>query len=128
MDLNSYYQKRREQETGIGEEYPVVVSHATGDGGIAGRMTEVTRRIAAQLIVEGLARLATVVESQGFRAAQQQARAFLDDAAASATAQFAALAISELGKLTKPVSAVPAPAPVAAGPAAVEHEAGATKE
>ena len=43
MDLKVYYQKIREWETKIVEEFPVVISKETGDGGKAGTLTEVPK-------------------------------------------------------------------------------------
>jgi len=57
MDLRIYYQKVRDVEAKIAEEFPFVVSRETPDGGKAGVKTQVPRRIAAKLIVEGLAEL-----------------------------------------------------------------------
>jgi cobalamin biosynthesis protein CobD/CbiB len=105
MDLNSYYTKMREHETAIEDEYPIVVSHATGDGGIAGRMTEVTKRIAARLIVEGMARLANVIEAKSFKDAKQQAKQMAEDMAANARLQLAAMAAAEVQKLTQAAAA-----------------------
>ena len=105
MDLQSYYKNMREHETAITDEYPIVVSHATGDGGIAGRMTEVTKRIAARLIVEGMARLASILEASSFKEAQQEARKAAEDLAANARLQLAAMAAAEVQKLTQAAAA-----------------------
>ncbi|MGH9660803.1 MAG: hypothetical protein ACRD96_19805 [Bryobacteraceae bacterium] len=67
MDLKAYYQKIRETEQAIADEYPVVVSFETPDGGKANVGTEVPRRVAARMIVEGRARLATEVEARDLR-------------------------------------------------------------
>jgi hypothetical protein len=72
MDLKVYYQKIRQLEASLKEESVVTVSLETPDGGRAGVLTEVPRRIAAQLVVEGKARLATPEESKEF---QEQATA-----------------------------------------------------
>jgi hypothetical protein len=58
MDLRVYYQKIREVESGIREPFVTVVSRATADGGKAGVKTDVPRRVAARLVVEGKADLA----------------------------------------------------------------------
>jgi len=62
MDLRIYYQKVRDVEAKIAEEFPTVVSRETPDGGKAGVQTQVPRRIAAKMIVEGLADLAKTKE------------------------------------------------------------------
>jgi hypothetical protein len=67
MDVKVYYQKVKQVEDTIGEPHVVVVSEATPDGGRAGVRTEVTRRVAAEMVVEGRARLATREEASAFR-------------------------------------------------------------
>ena len=67
MDLQVYYQKIREMETKIADEFPLVVSMETADGGKGGTKTEVPRRLAAKLLVEGLARLASKDELKAYR-------------------------------------------------------------
>jgi hypothetical protein len=64
MDLKVYYKKIRETASTIPEEFAVVVSKESPDGGKAGVMSEVTRQQAARLVVEGRARLATKEESK----------------------------------------------------------------
>jgi len=73
MDLRAFYQKLRKIEQEITDSHVVVVSHETPDGGRPGQLAEVSRSIAARLILEGRARLATMEESAGFRAAAQKA-------------------------------------------------------
>jgi len=81
MDLKAYYQKLRKAEEDIAGEHVVVVSHETADGGKAGVKTEVTRALAAMMIVEGRARLATKEEiaqhvkamAEAIKAAEQAA-------------------------------------------------------
>src|ERR1700722_9967514 len=72
MDLRAFYQKLRKIEREIADVHVVVVSHETPDGGRPGQLAEVSRAIAARLILEGRARLATSEESAEFRAAAQQ--------------------------------------------------------
>ena len=55
MDLQVYYQKIRDMETKITDEFPLMVSMETADGGKGGTKTEVPRRLAAKLLVEGIA-------------------------------------------------------------------------
>lgn len=73
MDLRAFYQKLRKIEQEITDSHVVVVSHETPDGGRPGQLAEVSRIIAARLILEGRARLATVDESTDFHAAAQKA-------------------------------------------------------
>jgi uncharacterized Fe-S cluster-containing radical SAM superfamily enzyme len=73
MDLRAFYQKLRKIEREIADVHVVVVSHETPDGGRPGQLAEVSRSIAARLILEGRARLATIEETAEFRAAAQKA-------------------------------------------------------
>lgn len=59
MDLRGYYQKIKEVESKIADAFAVIVSLESPDGGKAGAQTEVTRSLAAQMIVNGLAKLVT---------------------------------------------------------------------
>jgi hypothetical protein len=74
MDLKQFYQKLRKIEQEIADPHVLVVSHETPDGGRAGQTSEVSRGIAAKLIVEGRARLAGAEEIADYRAAVEQAR------------------------------------------------------
>jgi len=67
----------RKIEQEIADVHVVVVSHETPDGGRAGQLTEVPRGVAARLILEGFAHLATAEESAKFRS---DARKALDEA------------------------------------------------
>jgi hypothetical protein len=62
MDLRSYYEAIRRVEAGIVEAEVVVVSCETPDGGRCGLKSTVPRKLAARLIVEGLAVLESEVE------------------------------------------------------------------
>lgn len=67
MDVRQYYKKLRELEAGMKEANVVVVSYETPDGGKAGVMTEVPRRNACQLLLDGRAKLASDAEADEFR-------------------------------------------------------------
>jgi flagellar biosynthesis GTPase FlhF len=67
MDLRVYYRKLREIEEGLGEEFVVLKSRATPDGGIAGRLTEAPRAVAARMILDGQAEAASEEDSEAFR-------------------------------------------------------------
>jgi hypothetical protein len=68
MDLRAYYQKIQKIEAGIPEPAVVIVSRETPEGGKAGVKTEVPRALAARLLVEEKADLATLEEAAQFRA------------------------------------------------------------
>ena len=84
MDLRLFYQKWRKIEQEITEPHVVVVSNETPDGGRAGRKSEGARAVAAKLIVEGRARLASAEEVTEFRTGVEMAR---QDAEQKAMAQ-----------------------------------------
>ena len=67
MDLRNYYRKIREARAGIPEEWPVLVSRATPEGGRAGVLLEASREVAARMMVEGTAQLATPQQATAFR-------------------------------------------------------------
>ena len=62
VDLRLFYQKVRQLEKEIAGSHAVVVSNDTPDGGRPGQTSEVARGVAARMIVEGKARLATPEE------------------------------------------------------------------
>ena len=73
MDLRTWYKKVRDAEAGLTGEHFVMVSLATSEGGKEGVCTEVPRLIAARLIAESRARLATEEEALAFRKANHLA-------------------------------------------------------
>jgi len=99
MDLQVYYQKIRSIEAKITDEFPLLVSVDTSDGGKGGTKTEVPRRIAAKLLIEGQARLATKEEAKAHREGVAEAKRSADRAAAAAKLQLTVLSTSELDKL-----------------------------
>jgi hypothetical protein len=105
MNLTSYYDKIRETEQQISGDCAVIVSLETPDGGRPGTLTEAPKRIAARLVVEGAARIATADEAAAFRAANQKAKAEADDAAAASKLQFTVLPAAELQSIKRSSSA-----------------------
>ena len=87
MDLKIYYQKIREQRAAISDEFPIVVSNETQDGGRRGTMTEVPRDLAAKLFVDGMARLASAEEAEAFRERQRRERKAAEDERAASKVQ-----------------------------------------
>jgi len=83
MDLKIYYQKVRDAQAKITEEYPIVVSEPTDNGGKAGVAVEVSRAVAARMIVDGTARPATAAEVAAFRKEMANAKRQADEAAAA---------------------------------------------
>jgi hypothetical protein len=88
MDLKIYYQKIRDEQEKIADPFPVVVSLETQDGGRAGVQTEVPKPVAARMIVDGIAKLASPTEAKAFRDAKTDAKAQADKAAEAAKLQF----------------------------------------
>jgi hypothetical protein len=99
MDLQVYYQKIREMETTIADEFPLVVSMETADGGKSGTKTEVARRQAAKLLVEGMVRLASKDEAKAHREAAAEAKRVAERAVAAARVQLTVLSTTELDRL-----------------------------
>jgi len=99
MDLQIYYKKIRELEESLKDPSVVVVSLETPDGGRAGVRTEVPRRIAAKMLVEGAVRLATAEEAHEFEEQKAEAKRQADQAAAASRLQFTVISPSELRKL-----------------------------
>jgi hypothetical protein len=95
MDIRMYFQKMREVEHAISGVFAVVRSLETPDGGRAGMLTEVSRAIAAQLVVEGKARLATEEEAREYKERVDQSRAEAEQAAAASRMQFTILTEQE---------------------------------
>ena len=73
MDLKVFYQKLRKIEQEIAEPHVIVVSQETPDGGRADQKVEVNRSIAARLVLEGRARLASPEEAAEYQAEVQKA-------------------------------------------------------
>ena len=88
MDMRVYYRKIREKEDELTEDSVVVVSLETGDGGKAGVLTEVSRRNAARLVVEGRAELASAEEAAQFRQAVKDAKVAADERDAARRMEF----------------------------------------
>ncbi len=99
MDLKLYYQKIRDIEARISEDFPIVVSRETADGGREGIKTEVPRRLAAKMITEGVARLATSDEARSFLEALVEAKRLAEQVAAAGRVQLTVLSSTELDKL-----------------------------
>jgi hypothetical protein len=99
MDLQVYYQKLRETESKIADEYPLVVSVETSDGGKSGVKTEVPRRLAAKLLVDGQVRLASKDEAKAHRDAMAEAHRLAERATAAARVQLTVLSTTELDRL-----------------------------
>lgn len=101
MDLRAYYRKLREMEASITEDFPIVKSFATEEGGRGGRLTEVPRVVAARMLVEGVAELATAEETRDFRAAVKQAQEAEEQRRQASKIQFTILSEADLQSLQR---------------------------
>lgn len=79
MDIRVYFQKIREIERSLPDPYVVVVSLETTEGGKPGRLTEVSRASAAQMIASGKARFAEATERAAFYKRAQDDLAAADE-------------------------------------------------
>src|SRR5712692_2139826 len=99
MDLKVYYRKLREIVKDLEEEFVVVSSLATPDGGVAGRLTEVTRELAARMVADGVAQIARKDEAEAFRQKLVEEKKQADQKRASERIQFAVLTETDLRAL-----------------------------
>jgi hypothetical protein len=99
MDLQIYYRKIREIEKSLSDLSVVMVSLDTPDGGREGVRTEVPRRTAAKMIVEGSARLATSEEVSEFQERKAEAKSRADQLAAASRMQFTVVSQNDLRRL-----------------------------
>ena len=97
-----YFQKLEETEQSITTAHVVVVSAGTPDGGKPGVVSEVSRPVAAQLIAESRARLATDAEARDYHAGKERARAALEQERLSNRVQVTVLSDNELRSLRSP--------------------------
>jgi len=99
MDLQLYYRKIRDCVATIKEDFPVVISRETPDGGKAGILIEVPSRLAAKMIVDGAALLASPKDAMAFREKQAVAKRLADQEAAAARVQFTLVSADDLERL-----------------------------
>ncbi len=99
MDVKAYYKRLREVEEEITDAFPVVASIDTADGGRDGEFTETPRWVAARMIAQGQARLATAEEASAYRRAQAEAAAKAEKQANAAKLQVAVLSQADFNKL-----------------------------
>lgn len=99
MDLRAYYRKIRDTVASLPDKDVVVVSHETGDGGKAGVYTEVPKEVAAKMIVDGTAGLATPEEAAGFRERQAAAKEQAEGELAATRVPLSLVSTAELHRL-----------------------------
>ena len=91
MDLRAYYKKMREIEDRIEEPFAVIVSRETPDGGKSGVVADVSRIVAARMIADGKADLASPDEAAKFREEVEAKWKTAQDAVAMVDADLRAL-------------------------------------
>ncbi len=82
MDLKVYYKRVREIEQTISDPFVLIVSEATDDGGKEGVRSEVSRNLAAKMIMDRRARLANNDEIKEYYDGLAQAKKAADQLAA----------------------------------------------
>jgi hypothetical protein len=95
MDLKQYFKKIREAEAALTEAYPLLVSLETPDGGKGGRVAEVSRPLAAKMLVEGRATLASQAQRQAYFEHQAALKSAADKAELGRRLQVAFVADSD---------------------------------
>jgi hypothetical protein len=96
MDLKQYFRKIRQIEATLSEIFPIVVSLETPDGGKPGLVTEISRELAAKLIVEGRAVLASEEEKELYRNQQACAKETAEKSELAKRVQIAILSDRDL--------------------------------
>ena len=99
MDVRVYFEKIRQVQATIEPPYVLVNSLETPDGGIPGTVSEVTRHMAAKLIVEHRARLATNQEIVSFQENAEQIRRSTEEQIASSRVQVSLISESDLREI-----------------------------
>jgi hypothetical protein len=99
MDMKVYYEKLRKIEAEMANCDVVVVSLETEDGGKPGVKGEVPKEVAAKLIVENRARVATEEETADFRTEAAEAKRLAEQAAAANRVQLTVLSEADLRAL-----------------------------
>ena len=80
MDLRHYFKKIRETEASLTEPFPLIVSLDTPEGGKSGVVSEVSRELAAKMLVEGRAVLANEHEKHAYDERQSATKKAADKA------------------------------------------------
>jgi hypothetical protein len=96
MDVKQYYRKIAETEAGLKDNFAIVVSIETSDGGRSGVLSEVSRHTAARLIVEGRALVANEEQKQQYFEQQAAIRKAAAKAELSRRLQVAIIADPDL--------------------------------
>jgi hypothetical protein len=101
MNLRSYFQKMREVEQSLREPFVVVASQETSDGGKRGLLTEVPKHLAARMIADGRACLASEEESRDFHEKKTEAKRLSDQESIASRMQVTLVPTAELKKASR---------------------------
>ena len=103
MDLKKYFRKIREIEDSITEPYVLVSSLETADGGRPGVVSEVPRSLAARMMAEGRAALASKEEQEAYFERMDAARAAAQKAELARRLQVTIVSEGEATRTAEPV-------------------------
>src|SRR4051794_39098998 len=95
MDLKQYFRRLREIEESFIDKFPVVISLETPDGGKAGLVAETSRPVAAKMIVEGRAILASAEQKAAYYEHQEATKRAAEKAELARRVQVAIIADPE---------------------------------
>ena len=96
MDLKNYFKKIKDTESSIEEQYLLIVSVETPDGGKPGTVIEVSRQEAAKAMVEGRAVRANEEQKEGYYKQEAERKRSAEKAELSRRLQIAIISDSEL--------------------------------
>lgn len=95
MDVKQYFRRLREIENSFVDNYPVVISLETSDGGKAGLIAEMSRAVAAKMIVEGRAIVANADQKAAYYEYQEANKRAAEKAELAKRVQVAIIADPE---------------------------------
>lgn len=95
MDVKQYFRRLHEIEESFVDKFPVVISLETADGGKAGLTAEMSRPVAAKMILEGRAVLATPDQKAAYYDYQEATKKAAEKAALAKRVQVAIIADPE---------------------------------
>ncbi len=101
MNLKAYYHKIRDVEKSLLAPFVVLVSHETPDGGKDGLFTEVPSQLAAKMIADGRAHLASDEEAQNFRQKVADAKRVADEEAMASKMQVTIVPTAEFKRAAR---------------------------
>jgi hypothetical protein len=95
MDVKQYFRRLREIEESFVDRYPVLISLETPDGGKAGLIAEMSRGVAAKMVLEGRAVLANAEQKTAYYEHQEATKKAAEKAELAKRVQVAIIADPE---------------------------------